>query len=96
MNEEKIDYRKVSPETMLTVKKTVIAQWKAGKKTSEIQENTGLCINTVCEIIRKYKAGGMKALQPKKEGRPKDSKMVLTEEQSVWVRETSSTKHRIS
>ena len=88
MNEERIDYRKVSPDAMMTVKKTVIAQWKAGKKTREIQENTGLCINTVREIIRKYKEGGMKALKPKKEGRPKGSKMVLTEEQSVWVRET--------
>jgi len=88
MNEEKIDYRKTSADVMLAVKKTVIAQWKAGKKTREIRENTGLNINTVCQNIRKYKEGRMTALQPKKEGRPKGSKMVLTEEQSVWIRET--------
>lgn len=65
--------------------KTVIRQWKDGKKTSEIQRNTGLCINTVRETIRKYKEGGLKALRPKKEGRPKGSGTRLTLRQSLEV-----------
>ena len=86
MDEEKIDYRKASPETVLAAKKQVIAQWRAGKKTSEIRENTGFSINTVRETIRKFRDGGMDALKPKKEGRPKGTCMILSEEQCKWVR----------
>ena len=88
MEEEKIDYRKASPETVLAAKKQVIAQWKAGKKTKEIQENVGLNIDTVRRTIREYKAGGMAALQPKKEGRPKGVGAKLTPEQCEWVQKT--------
>ena len=39
MEEEKIDFRKASPETVLAAKKQVIAQYKAGKKPKKIHEN---------------------------------------------------------
>ena len=81
MNEEKIDYRKQSPEEVYAVKKTIIQQHKRGLKTAEIQKNTGMCIDTVRKTIHDYKKGGMAAIKPRKEGRPKGSGMKLTEEQ---------------
>ena len=88
MEEEKIDFRKASPETVLAAKKQIIAQSKASKKPREIHENVGLSINIIRITIRAYKKGGMAALQPKKEGRPKGVGMVLTPEQCKWVRKT--------
>ena len=88
MEEVKIDYRKESAETVLAVKKQVIAQYQKKVKTKEIVQNTGLCVNTVRETIRKFRQGGMEALEPKKEGRPQGVGMVLSEEQSNWVRKT--------
>ena len=81
MNEEKIDYRKQSPEEVYAVKKTIIQQYKRGLKTAEIQKNTGMCIDTVRKTIHDYKKGGMAAIKPRKEGRPKGTGMKLTEEQ---------------
>ena len=88
MEEGKIDYRKVSAEALLAVKMTVIEQYKAKVKTKQIQQNTGLCINVVRATIRAFKKGGMEALEPKKEGRPKGVGMKLTDEQSKWVQKT--------
>ena len=86
MDEEKTDYRKASPQEVYTVKKIIIREWRSGKKTNEIQQNTGMCINIVRETIRKYKEGGLKAIQPKKEGRPVGSCMTLSQEQIAEVR----------
>ena len=80
MDEEKIDFRKASSETVYAAKKQVIAQWKAGKKTKEIQANVGLSINIVRKTIREYKDGGIDALKPQKEGRPKGVGTKLTPE----------------
>ena len=88
MNEEKIDYRKASPQEVYAVKKTIIRQYKAGKKTSEIQKNTGMCINIVRDTIHKYKEGGLNAIKPKKEGRPIGSCMTLSPEQSAEIQKT--------
>ena len=88
MEEEKIDFRKASPETVLTAKKQVIAQYKAGKKPKEIHENVGLNIDIVRKTIREYKKGGMDALKPKKEGRPKGVGAKLSPEQCKWVQKT--------
>lgn len=81
MKNEKIDYRKTSSQEVYAVKKTIIMQWKNGIKTSEIKKNTGMCINTVRETIRKYKKGGIEAIKPKKEGRKVGTCTVLTEAQ---------------
>ena len=86
MDEEKTDYRKASPQEVYTVKKIIIREWRSGKKTNEIQQNTGMCINIVRETIRKYKEGGLKAIQPKKEGRPVGSCMTLSQEEIAEVR----------
>lgn len=83
--EEEIDYRKASPEEVHAVKKTIIKQWKAGRSTSEIQMNTGMCINTVRATIHAYKEGGYAAIKPKKEGRPVGAGMSLTAEQSSEI-----------
>lgn len=85
MNEERIDYRKQSPQEVYAVKKTIIQQYKRGLKTSEIQKNTGMCIDIVRKTIRDYKNGGIAAIKPKKEGRPSGSGMKLTAEQSKQI-----------
>ena len=85
MEEEKIDYRKASPQEVYAVKKTIIRQWKAKKKTSEIQKNTGMCINVVRDTIRKYKEGGLNAIKPKKEGRPVGACTTLSSQQSEEI-----------
>lgn len=86
MEKVNIDYRKVSPEALFNAKKNVIMQWENGLKTSQIKDNTGLCINVIRETIRKYKQGGMKALKPRKEGRPAGSCMSLDNEKSAEIR----------
>lgn len=85
MDDTKIDYRKVTALEVYAIKKTIIRQWKDGKDTAEIHDNTGMCINTVREVIRKYKEGGMKALKPQKKGRRTGTCMKLTAEQSKEI-----------
>ena len=86
MEKVKIDYRKMSSQEVYAVKKTIIKQWQDNKTTAEIKNNTGMCINAVRETIRKYKAGGLNAIKPKKEGRPAGSCMTLNAEQSAEIR----------
>lgn len=44
MEEEKIEFRKASPETVYTAKKQVTAQYYAGKRPKEIHENVRLSL----------------------------------------------------
>lgn len=88
MEKTKVDYRKVSPNEVFAVKKEIINQYKQGLKTSEIQKNTGMCIDIVRKTIHDYKEGGLDALSPKKEGRPQGSGMRLTKEQSDEIKDT--------
>ena len=85
MEDTKMDYRKASPQEVFAIKKTIVRMWKSGKKTSEIRQDTGMCINTVRETIRKYKEGGMSALKPQKEGRRVGTCMRLSAEQSQEI-----------
>lgn len=82
MKKPEFDYRKMGKDEVYGAKKTIIKQWKRGLTTEEIRQNTGMCINTVRETIRKYKDGGLKALKAQTPGRKKGSGSLLTEEQS--------------
>ena len=85
MEDTKTDYRKADANEIYAIKKTIIRQWKNGKTTAEIRDNTGMCINTVRDTIHKYKEGGMKALMPQKKGRRSGTCMRLTAEQSKVI-----------
>lgn len=61
--EEKTDYRKSTPEVLYQMRKTVIALFKKQKSVEEIIEVTDFSERTVRETIRKYKSGGMAALE---------------------------------
>ena len=82
MEDERIDYRKVSPEEKHTLKKSIIRQKKNGVKTRDIQKNTGASIDTVRKTICRYKKEGSAALKVGKPGRKKGSGSLLTEEES--------------
>lgn len=86
MLNEKIDYRKVSPDEVYAAKKIVIRLWKSEKPTAEIVTATGMSINSVRETIRKYKESGMTGLKPKKRGRSHGEKRSLTADQEKWLR----------
>ena len=84
-NEEKIDYRKCSPEVLYQTRKIVIRMRKSNKPVEEIAEMTGLTTRTVYETIRTYKRGGMKALMPKIRGRKSGQNRKLTPEQETEI-----------
>lgn len=85
MDELKTDYRKASAEQVFAVKKQIVRLWKAGKKTDEIRDIVGMCIDTVRQTIHAYKEGGIEAIRPRKEGRPAGSCMSLTKDQSKEI-----------
>ena len=85
MDELKMDYQKASAEQVFAVKKQIIRLWKSGKKTDEIKDIVGMCIDTVRRTIHAYKEGGIEAIRPRKEGRPVGSCMSLTNEQSKEI-----------
>lgn len=80
-NEERTDYRKVPPEVLYQMRKTVISMYKKKKPVEEIVEITGFCERTVRQTISDYKRGGMAALKPKRRGRKSGEKRTLTIEQ---------------
>ena len=92
---EKTDYRKASDDALYEIRKTVIRMYEANKTTAEIMEATGLSINTVYSIRRKYKEEGLKGLKPKTRGRKLGEKRTLTakqEKELIWPPRISSRK----
>ena len=88
MDELKTDYRKASAEQVFAVKKQIVRLWKAGKKTDEIRDIVGMCIDTVRQTIHAYKEGGIEAIRPRTPQKPeKVSRHQNTAAVNKWLEE---------
>ena len=84
-NEIKLDGR-VSPECLYEKRKQVVALHRKGMRLNAICETVGLCWKAVRKAIDLYESGGVRALRPKKWGRPTGTSRTLTAEQEKQVR----------
>ena len=84
-NDERTNYKKCKPDVLYEARKIVIKMWKKDHSVKEIAEITGFTTNTVYITIRKYKAGGMNALKPKKRGIKTGENRTLSSEQEKEV-----------
>jgi transposase len=80
----KMDGR-VSPETLYERRKLIVNLYRGGMKVMAIAEAVGMSWNAVRKAIDLYEAEGMKALKPKKRGRPTGTARTLTPEQEKQV-----------
>ena len=84
-SEIKLDGR-VSPECLYEKRKQVVALHRKGMRLKAVSETVGLCWKAVRKAIDLYEAGGVKALRPRKWGRPVGTSRTLTTEQERQVR----------
>lgn len=82
---EKRDARSLKPETQEEIRRQAIRLLKS-HKPSEVAQQLEVSRNAVYEWIKAHKAGGMKALKAKKQGRPKGSGLLLSEGQQLKIR----------
>ena len=83
-NEIKLDGR-VSPECLYEKRKQVVALHRKGMRLNAICETVGLCWKAVRKAIDLYESGGVRALRPKKWGRPAGTSRTLAAEQEKQV-----------
>ena len=83
-NQLKMDGR-VSPEALYERRKLIVNLYRNGMKVMAITKVVGMSWNAVRKTIDLYEAEGMKALKPKKRGRPTGTARTLTPEQEKQV-----------
>lgn len=83
-NQLKMDGR-VSPEALHERRKLIVNLYRNGMKVMAITKVVGMSWNAVRKTIDLYEAEGMKALKPKKRGRPTGTARTLTPEQEKQV-----------
>lgn len=83
---EKINLRKVSPETRKIIKQQTILLLKKHVKHKEIADTLNISLQTVDRISSAYKKEGAKCLQEKKRGRKAGEKRQLTPGQENEIR----------
>ena len=83
-NQLKMDGR-VSPEALYERRKLIVNLYRNGMKVMAITKVVGMSWNAVRKTINLYEAEGMKALKPKKRGRPTGTARTLTPEQEKQV-----------
>ena len=83
-NEIKLDGR-VSPECLYEKRKQVVALYRKGMRLNVISETVGLCWKAVRKAIGLYESGGVKALKPKKRGRPTGTSRTLAPDQEKQI-----------
>ena len=82
---EKRDARSLTPKTQEEIRRQAIRLLKKFK-ASQVADQLEVSRNAVYEWIKAHKAGGMKALKAKKQGRPKGTGLTLSEDQQAKVR----------
>jgi transposase len=80
-NELKTNAVRLSPNQQYELRKSIVRLSKSGKKKSEIAEILDVSLRHVQSTIKQYTSGGIASIKPKKRGRAKGSKRVLTPEQ---------------
>lgn len=83
---EKRDARSLTPKTWEEIRRKAIRLLKMGLKTQQVADQ--LEVGRKSDQARKmaHKEGGMEALKAKKQGRPRGSGLVLSEEQQLMIR----------
>jgi transposase len=81
----KEDGRHLSPVEKHQMRKMVVRGHNRGRTPRQISEDTGLTDSGVRQILKKYLAGGMKAIAPCKVGRKSGTKRVLSPEQEQLI-----------
>lgn len=82
---EKRDARSLTPETQEEIRRQAIRLLKS-LKPREVADQLEVSRNAVYEWKKAHKAGGMKALKAKKQGRPKGTGLTLSDEQQGKIR----------
>lgn len=80
-NELKTNAVKLSPEEQYQIRKSIVRLSKKGKTNGEIAEILDVSERHVRSVKKQYAEGGLSALKPKKRGRNKGEKRILTPEQ---------------
>ena len=84
-NELRTNAVKLSPESQYHIRKSIVRLLKQGKTNGEIAEILDVSERHVRSVKKQYAEGGMEALKPKKRGRKKGEKRILTDEQEKEI-----------
>ena len=84
-NELKTNAVKLSPNEQYQIRKSIIRLSKKGKTNGEIAEILDVSERHVRSVKKQYSEGGLAALKPKKRGRSKGEKRLLTSEQEKEI-----------
>ena len=84
-NELKTNAVKLSPDEQYQIRKSIVRLSKKGKTNGEIAEILDVSERHVRSVKKQYSEGGLAALKPKKRGRSKGEKRILTPEQEKEV-----------
>ena len=84
-NELKNNAVKLSPDEQYQIRKSIVRLSKTGKTNGEFAEILDVSERHVRSVKKQYSEGGMAALKPKKRGRSKGEKRILTQEQEKEV-----------
>jgi transposase len=84
---EYINLRELSAEAITQVRRQIVRLKEMGKSGKEIEEITQVRQNRISEIWSAYKREGKSALRPKKHGRKKNEKMIITTEEQKAIRQ---------
>ena len=87
-NELKTNAVKLSPDEQYQIRKSIVRLSKKGKTNGEIAEILDVSERHVRSVKKKYSEGGLAALKPKKRGRSKGEKRLLTPEQEKEIQKT--------
>ena len=85
METKEFDARKVDRKTLEVLRRRVISLRKKGKKNIEIARMLGLAPQTTSRWWQRYQKEGESSLKVKKDGRPKGSGKILSEEQERQI-----------
>ena len=85
METKEFDARKIDRKTLQYLRRRVISLRKKGKKNIEIARMLGLAPQTTSRWWQRYRNEGESSLKVKKDGRPKGSGKVLSQEQERQI-----------
>lgn len=83
---DKEDARRLPAQEQHQLRKQAIRSFKRSGNRRRVSQETGLSYIAVCEIVKRYEAGGAEALKPKTRGRRAGDHRSLSAEQEQQIR----------
>lgn len=83
---DKEDARRLPAQEQHQLRKQAIRSFKRSGNRRLVSQETGLSYVSVCEIVKRYQAGGVDALKPKTRGRRTGEQRSLSAEQETMIR----------